>query len=531
MGATLRFRLALLAVVAVWLGCRIVYWNGYYTEDSPGYVADAIWMALGRYHARDNVNGLNVGTYLPVALPLWMFGKSEIALSLWPLSCSLLGLGSMAALSRILFERPYGLLAAFLYATYPGDVFFSTVVMPDALQAGWFSFSLFLIARAYRPPISHRRWMLAAAGFAMGACHLIRANDILLLPVAVCAVAILAVIWKRQQVVTTAVDCSVYLAGWVSVVGAEGLAYLWASHDFLRRFHVVKEHYGTLESLARAGLNTDPHTIPFSIFAPLVWWTHGGWGALNPDQAYHGLLFCGAVALLAIGGIAVIFSRNWSDPRVAAGLAVAVTWFFWPLLYHQFGSQGLTHFVPMHRLSRHLVVYAPGAIFAVVAGCALLVHAIRAAAVSRVHGPVMAAGVVLLVAHTYFNWRAEQIAYGNFHRIKNTYIRIRERLPDDVRTISADPGDLSFFDFWMNPLGSAPVRMVPFSEYQNCDQIRDGVVLTQSNPGWEEDAPIIRDTVARLPCLIDPPATWKLVYGGYSEKVFQVTGKGRDAWD
>ena len=79
---------------------RLVYWNGYYTEDAPGYVTDAIWAALGNYHARDNVNGLNVGTYLPVALPIWLFGKSEIALSLWPLSCSLLGLVSLAGAER-----------------------------------------------------------------------------------------------------------------------------------------------------------------------------------------------------------------------------------------------------------------------------------------------------------------------------------------------------------------------------------------------------------------------------------------------
>jgi hypothetical protein len=51
--------------VAVWLAARVLYWNGYYAEDAPGYVTDAIWMALGEYRARDDVNGLNVGTYLP----------------------------------------------------------------------------------------------------------------------------------------------------------------------------------------------------------------------------------------------------------------------------------------------------------------------------------------------------------------------------------------------------------------------------------------------------------------------------------
>jgi hypothetical protein len=526
---TLRFRVAVLAIGVVWIGSRIVYWNGYYTEDSPGYVTDAIWMALGDYHARDHVNGLNVGTYLPVALPVWIFGKSEVALGLWPLSCSLLGLVSVAGVSRIFLDRPFNLLAAFLYATYPGDVFFSTVVMPDALQAGWFSFSLFLLAGAYLRPAARHRLILAAAGLGMGACHLIRANDVLLVPVGVGAVASCAVIWKRKRVAAAAVDCGAYLAGWVSVIAVEGFAYAWASHDFFHRFHVVTRHYGTLDSIARAGLNTDARTIPFSLFAPLRWWVHGGWGELSPEQAYHGLLFCWAAASLSIGAVALIISRGQSDRRVVAGFAVAIVWVLWPLLYHQFGSQSLTQFVPMHRLSRHLVVYAPGAVFAIVAGCALVIDAMRTSGVTRARGPLMAVGVLLLLTQTYFNWRAEQIAYGAFHRIKDTYARIRERLPRDVRTLSADPGDLCFFDFWMNPLGSERVRMVPFSAYQNCEQIRDGVVLTQSNPGWQGGAWIIRETVTRLPCLTHPPATWRLVYQGYPEKVFQIDSKERDA--
>ena len=108
----------MLAIGLLWLGLRILYWNGYYTEDAPGYVTDAIAIALRDYHARNHVNGLNIGTYAPVALPLLMFGKSEFALSLWPLLCSLLGVCSVGGIAAILFGRPFGVLAAFLYACY-----------------------------------------------------------------------------------------------------------------------------------------------------------------------------------------------------------------------------------------------------------------------------------------------------------------------------------------------------------------------------------------------------------------------------
>ena len=520
----------MLVVVSLWLALRVVYWNGYYVEDAPGYVTDAIWVVLGKYHTRDHVNGLNVGTYLPVALPMWILGKREVALALWPLACSLIGLLSIAASTRILFGRPYSLLAAFLYATHPGDVFFSTVVMPDVLQAGWVSFSLFLVVAAYVRPESPRRVILAGAGIAMGVCHLIRANDPLLLPVGIAAVLACSTIWaRRRSGIASPIDCAAYAAGWALVSLAEGLAYLRGAGDFLLRFHVIDRHYGTMESIARAGLNTNPTTIPFSLLAPMTWWLRGGWGELNQDQAYHGLLFCWALVFVGIGAVALGVLRFRAPRRALAGFAIAAAWLLWPLLYHQFGSQSLTHLVPMHRLSRHLVVYAPGAILAVVAGSFLTGEAIRTAGHARVRRVASLAGVLALAVHSWFNWKGEQIAFGSFHRIKDTYVRIREHLPEDTRTIVADPGDLCFFDFWMNPLESERVRMVPFAVYDRCEQIQEGIVITHSNPGWQGGAPIIMETVKRLPCLARQPETWRLVYEGPPERVYQVSAGEGDA--
>jgi dolichyl-phosphate-mannose-protein mannosyltransferase len=524
-----RFRLALLVIVAVWLAARVVYWNGYYTEDSPGYVTDAIWAAVGNYHVRNHVNGLNVGTYLPVALPLALFGKSEVALSLWPLACSLLGLLSLAGVTRIFWGDRAALLAAFLYATYPGDVFFSTVVMPDAVQAGWLSLSIWLVARAQRAAPARR--LLAGAGVAMGVCHLARANDVLLLPIGVFAAAIGALVWQRRSVVNACRDAAVFIAGWAAVLVAEGLVYAATAGDFLWRLHVVQRHYGTPDSIARAGLNIDPRTIPFSLFAPVSWWIRGEWGwqRLNQDQAYHGLLFCWAVVLLVAGVMATLRLRDRADRRGLAGMAVAAVWLLWPILYHQLGSQSLTEYVPMHRLSRHLVVYAPGAIFAIAAGASLTARAIDAWDSPPISAIAWSAALVLMVVHLAVNREAEHIAFTAFHDIKGTYARIRQRLPPGTRTITADPGDLCFFDFWLNPLGAEAVRMVPFAAVRSCADIDGGVVLTQSNPGWAGAAPVIVETVRRLPCLVAPPSTWHLLYQGYPERVFVISGDDRHA--
>jgi hypothetical protein len=344
-----------------------------------------------------------------------------------------------------------------------------------------------------------------------------------LLPVGVCAALWLSRVWKREPVGALARDAAAYASGWALVVGLEGLAYFWAANDFLLRVHVVNRHYGTLDSIGRWGLNTDPRTIPFSVFPPVAWWFVGGWGHVGQDQAYHALLFCLALGALAGGAAALISKRGHFPDRAVAGFGLAAVWFAWPLLFHQFGSQSVTHFVPMHRLSRHFVVYAPGAVFATVAGCFLLAKAASTWRAASGRRALIAGASAIVMIHLFFSWRGDEVAYGGYHRIKDTYARIRGQLQPDVRTIVADPGDLCFFDFWLNPLGVEKVAMTAFATYSRCEDIKSGVVLTDSNPGWEHlNAPIIQETVKRLPCLVEPPANWRLVYDGHPAKVYQI---------
>jgi hypothetical protein len=330
--------------------------------------------------------------------------------------------------------------------------------------------------------------------------------------------------WRRQPAAAVMGRVLVFLAGWASVVLSESVAYLWAANDFWLRVHVVGRHYGTIDSISRWGLNTDPRTIPLAVFAPLTWWSgRVSWGDVNADQAYHGLIFCLALGAVLIGALVVASRRQSFNDRSVAGLIVAAVWFAWPLLAHQFGSQSLTQFVPMHRLSRHLVLYAPGAVFATVAGWSVIVRATSSSRFAYVRPALTMAAWAIVVFHFYVNWRGEQIAYAGYHRIKDTYSRVRAHLPAGVATIIADPGDLCFFDFWLNPLGVERVRMVAFANYSRCDELKTGVVLTQSNPGWERlNAPVIQQTVARLPCLLQPPAQWRLVYDGEPEKLYRI---------
>jgi len=162
---------------------------------------------------------------------------------------------------------------------------------------------------------------------------------------------------------------------------------------------------------------------------------------------------------------------------------------------------------------------------ATVAGCFMVNEATSTWRDANVRRVLAGTAFLMLLTHFYFNWKGERVAYGAYHGIKGTYARIRDHLPRGVQAIAADPGDLAFLDFWLNPLGAEPVKMVAFANYSRCEDFKSGVVLTQSNAGWEGTrAPIIQETVNRLPCLLHPPASWQLVYDGYPEKVYLIGG-------
>ena len=134
-----------------------------------------------------------------------------------------------------------------------------------------------------------------------------------------------------------------------------------------------------------------------------------------------------------------------------------------------------------------------------------------------------AVALAMLLLHLQFNFKGEEIAHRAYHAIKGTYTRIRDRLPPDTRRIVADPGDLGFFDFWLNPLNGERVQLVAFANYSECTQLTEGVVLTFSNPGWHGlSALAIQETVARLPCLLHPPTTWQLLYEGFPERIYRA---------
>jgi hypothetical protein len=508
----------LVGTLLLWAGLRVTFYIGYYMEDAPGFVADAVSWASGTWQPRTSLPGLRIGTYIPAGMAMALFGKTEIAISVWGLVSSLAGLLAFIGICARLGLGRWRWLAALLWAAYPGDVLLSTVLMPDAIQTGWFLVAIYLAVAGCTG--QRKMAALAASGAALGGCYLIRENALILAPV---VVATPLLIGRHDGPLTARLRQSLMiLGGLLTVAALEAMYYGIVVGDPGRRLTVAHDYYGGPDSLARHGLNVDPWTIPGSLLPPLEWIRTGlPPMALHSGQAYHAYAF--VLALLAWLA-ALPMAVRMTDPERRA-FAWMSLWVWWPVLYHQFGSQSVTSFVPMHRLSRQLILYGPGAV---------MVVAWVAAHVAK-HGgrpPMKAAAAVVLVAGLVVHAGGVLEGLGLQSAIISRTTTIHDRLVANLigyrGRVFIDSAEVGLIDYFLNPLGAEPVVHVQdvFSA-TSCGAFEGAIVVTHSNPGWSFQPPpiLLGDAQRRLPCLAHPPPTWTPLHAAawLPERIYSVT--------
>ena len=493
----------LITSLLVWAALRAFFFIGYYMEDAPGFATDAVSWASGSWEPRTNLPGLRIGTYIPAGMAISVLGKTELALSAWPLASSLAGTLALLGICSRLKLGWWGWLALLLWISYPGDIIFSTVLMPDAIQTGWLLVAIWL---ALVGITGQRRTIpLIGSGLTIGLCYLVRENAVILVPVLLSAPLLLARDsdgWRSRLW-----QAGLIAAGMAAVVAGEAIYYGVAYGAPGLRFAVSHAYYGGAEALNRHGLNADPWTIPGSLLPPLEWFRIGMplW-TLHPGQAYHAHAF--VLGLLAwLAGALAIARMDGPDWRTFVWLSI---WAWWPVLYHQFGSQSLTAFVPIHRLPRQLVLYAPAAITMVAWVAALMTrhrpaHRLAAAAAAV----CLAIGLLVHASGVNQGLRLQSAIVAQTTSI---YDRLVDNLQGYRGRIYIDSAEVGLLDYFLNPLGSeAVVQINDIFASPSCAAFEGAVVVTHSNPGWSfSPPPVLLDSARRrLPCLVQPPPSWK----------------------
>jgi hypothetical protein len=242
---------AVLLVLAVFAGLavRLYFFTGMIASDDLTHALHAAHACGARSEAEfgvvmaQSVNGRRIGFNLPLALSITAFGVREWALSLVPLLFSLGGVLVAYGLLATLANRQAGLLAAWLWACLPIDVYQATIWLQDNVFAT--VLALFWWGMAASERAARRKWVYALlAGMALGYLEYVKEIAYLCLaPLAIWAVYSSwkhkCIDWRILFVVVGFVVVQV-LAGWYFWWEGSGALAFWRLT--LARYLYIYEH-------------------------------------------------------------------------------------------------------------------------------------------------------------------------------------------------------------------------------------------------------------------------------------------------
>jgi hypothetical protein len=397
--------LVLLAALAV----RLFALTGDMHFDPVVYAQHAWELLHGTFELRtDSWYAHRLTVFAPVAPLVGLFGLGPLGTRLWPLALSLLQVGLVHELGRRLEGPATGALAALLLALAPLDVIGGTTLQPDAILSGL----LCLAATAWiLAPESGRRGGRALpllSGCAFALALVTRENA------APFALLYLATPWLRpgraRQLAWVALGAA--------LVGLPLLVlYRVATGDALYRLRVTSAAYGAGWMQEGAHLGYYP--------ALLLHVRHTLTGAFWPVLVL-GLL----VGLAAPRG-----PRRW--------------WLLWAvplLLYLEFGSMGLTRWLPVLKRERFLEPVDPPlallAASALLSVSSVLARRILPRAGAAAQARLRAAGLVALFA---------VLAADSFLIVRDQRregIATARALETVAAAVRSDPGAPVLFDHW-----------------------------------------------------------------------------------
>jgi 4-amino-4-deoxy-L-arabinose transferase-like glycosyltransferase len=172
--------LILAAIVVLALGLRLMFFTGFVGSDDSVYMEAAVDLAeRGRWVGQDLASS-RLGFVAASAAGIKVFGLNEFGAVSVSLVASLATVVLVYLLGRLYFDERAGLLAAAIFAFYPLNIVFSTILVPETLLSCLMAAGLLAYAAGDRPrPLS-----LAAsvgAGALFGLAYLVKEPAVLLL--------------------------------------------------------------------------------------------------------------------------------------------------------------------------------------------------------------------------------------------------------------------------------------------------------------------------------------------------------------
>lgn len=313
--------LAGLFVLALLL--RLVCFTGLVASDDVAYAENAQRIANGTYILEYHHFAIRYAVLLPIGLVYAIAGVSEWSTIAVPLLASSLSVVLMALIAARLFSNKAALIAALLMATFPLQVRFATVVLPEPIVECYVL--LAILVYVWTEERAQLAWG-ALAGALIAAAYLAKEPALFIFP----ALAIDAAVRRRWR------HAFGIILGATAVIGLEHAYYMATSSDLLFRLHAMAVHNQTVTS-GRRELLLDERlwyrlflTYPRMMLVP------------NVHLGLHSL------AAIILAFVALLRFRR--DRRVY----FLLIWALVPFLYLNFGSSSLTKYIPIPVAARYI---------------------------------------------------------------------------------------------------------------------------------------------------------------------------------
>ncbi|AUB82360.1 ArnT family glycosyltransferase [Candidatus Thiodictyon syntrophicum] len=144
---------------------QLLLFNGFFGSDDLVYLDRSLQIANGIWSSADYNGALRYGYNIPAALPLWLFGPSTLAATLWPFVCSLVEVAAVYVFLNAYRGRRAALYGSLLLASAPLHLALATRIHSDSVLACALVLSFMFFFAAER---SGRRRLYLLAGVAMG---------------------------------------------------------------------------------------------------------------------------------------------------------------------------------------------------------------------------------------------------------------------------------------------------------------------------------------------------------------------------
>jgi hypothetical protein len=295
---------------------RLACVTGLVGSDDLGYSGFAQAIANGIYRLQPHHFAIRFGLLLPVAVVYKLFGVSEWSTIALPLFASTLSVLLLAVIGQKLFGMRAGLMAGILYATFPVQLRYASILTPEPIAECFVLVAVLCYVCAENRP----RFVYFTSGIAVGVAYLTKEPALFVAP----ALLLDAVMRRRWQ------SAALVAAGVTAIVSIEHAYYL-AHGDLLFRPHAMAIHEASEMALAA---NSSLSYRLFKVYPRMM---------LIPgvDFGLH------SIACLTLAAVSLM-----RGPLTRYRLLLA--WAIIPWAYLNFGSSSLTRYFALPVAPRYI---------------------------------------------------------------------------------------------------------------------------------------------------------------------------------